>query len=77
LQSVEPMRAEAERLRAVIEGNRQRRKSVWRQYLAKTLAAVGLLFAVLAAIISLEPLTNSVPSDPLMSLEALSKYLRR
>jgi Patatin-like phospholipase len=77
LQSVEPMRAEAERLRAVIEGKRKRRKSVWRQFLARTLAGVGIVFAVLAATISLESIINSAPPDPLKSLESLSTYLRR
>jgi hypothetical protein len=77
LKSTELLRAEAERLRAVIDWKRKHRKSVWRRLLAKALLGVGILFAVLAATISFESVINSVPPDPLKSLESLSTYLRR
>jgi hypothetical protein len=79
LQPLEEMRAQAERLRAVITEERKRRpRSIWRKYIAKVLAGIAVVFALSAALLSLELfIERSIIPDPFQSLEALAEYLRR
>jgi predicted acylesterase/phospholipase RssA len=73
------VRAEAEGLRRRIIAERvAARHSPWRRYVAKALAGIAAVFAILAAAISIESLIElSPPPDPLHSLEALAAFLGR